>query len=511
MDRLQEVEHALSADLLRVAMLGAAPPRVADRYVVTRVLGSGASGVVVAAEDTRLRRSVALKLGTDTSHLAEARALAALDHPNVVRVHDVGEVVAALDGKDFRLSMVCMQLVDGRTLREWLRQQPRGWQEVLPAFLAAGRGLSAAHASKLVHRDFKLDNVLIRRDGVAQVIDFGFALTAKSAVWTSSGLQQIAGTYLYMAPEARLGQVTRRSDQYSFGVSMVEAFVGEPRPATGAPPPRVPKAVWVALGRATSTEAADRFPDMDELLQALESGSQSKETRPWLARALWATAVAGLLVGAGGMASGFQLDSLVLATWFASQATSNGTPAASPARAQDGGTPEPADQGIPDAHTDQASAGLAENVDVAQLPPVATLLEADVMDAGPPNRECPDATGVYQLTTRRLEGGLPTDAPYGRYHLQLTGEDPELRAVLTKTGAASGPNVPATLWDALENEEVSRLPDCSIALGARHGARSYRFVLFFRGSVGQSTFAAEGESRRGPFSGTVRITKMGRR
>lgn len=328
MDRLQEVEHALSADLLRVGMLGAAPPRVADRYVVTRVLGSGASGVVVAAEDMRLRRAVALKLGTDTSHLAEARALAALDHPNVVRVHDVGEVVATFDGRELRLSMVCMQLVDGLTLREWLRQQPRGWQEVLPVFLAAGRGLSAAHASKLVHRDFKLDNVLIRKDGVAQVIDFGFALTAKSAVWTSSGLQQIAGTFLYMAPEARLGQVTRRSDQYSFGVSMVEAFVGEPRPATGAPPAKLPKAVWAALGRATSTEAADRFPDMEALLQTLEIGARSDEPRPWFTRTLLATALAVLLVGAGGMASGFQLDSLVPATWFASPATSHGTPVA---------------------------------------------------------------------------------------------------------------------------------------------------------------------------------------
>lgn len=172
----------------RSAVGRAEPPRVADRYVVKRLLGRGASGVVVAAEDVRLRRTVALKLGlagADTSNLAEARALA-LRRSTIPTwfVSTMSERWTPRSmGPPFRLSLVCMQHVDGCTLRDWLHQESRSLREILAVFIAAGRGLAAAHASKLVHRDFKLDNVLIRTDGVAQVIDFGFALAARSTGW----------------------------------------------------------------------------------------------------------------------------------------------------------------------------------------------------------------------------------------------------------------------------------------------------------------------------------------
>src|SRR6185436_18248401 len=123
-----------------------------------------------------LDRKVALKLPLASAQegsegrvrlLREAQAMARLSHPNVVRVHDVGE----LEGQPY----VEMEYVQGQTLRRWVNAQPRSWREVLDVFLAAARGLSAAHAVGLVHRDFKPDNVLISENGEVRVTDFGLA------------------------------------------------------------------------------------------------------------------------------------------------------------------------------------------------------------------------------------------------------------------------------------------------------------------------------------------------
>ncbi|HEY0992175.1 MAG TPA: serine/threonine-protein kinase, partial [Kofleriaceae bacterium] len=132
------------------------------RYVVEEPLGQGGMGVVVAAHDPELARQVALKVVRpgvgDRPYrrrlVREARAMAQLEHANVVRVYDAGEV----DGEVF----VAMELVRGETLGQWLRASPRPWREVLARFIAAGRGLAAAHRAGLVHRDFKPDNVLVR-------------------------------------------------------------------------------------------------------------------------------------------------------------------------------------------------------------------------------------------------------------------------------------------------------------------------------------------------------------
>src|SRR5439155_767546 len=100
----------------------------------------------------------------------EAQAMAQMSHPNVVHVYDAG----ILDGQVF----VAMEFVEGQTLRRWLKEEPRSWYEVLEAFVSAGRGLAAAHAAGLVHRDFKPDNVLIGIDGRVRVTDFGLARSA---------------------------------------------------------------------------------------------------------------------------------------------------------------------------------------------------------------------------------------------------------------------------------------------------------------------------------------------
>jgi hypothetical protein len=142
------------APLMRSSDLGT---RTLGRYRIERELGAGGMGVVYAAFDPGLERRVALKIlgahGGDSSRLVrEARAMARLNHPNIITVHEVGQVA----GRDYGT----MELVDGGTLAEWLDGKPRSPREIVAAFLAAGRGLVAAHAVGIVHRDFKPHHVL---------------------------------------------------------------------------------------------------------------------------------------------------------------------------------------------------------------------------------------------------------------------------------------------------------------------------------------------------------------
>ncbi len=302
MDPISELENALGAELLRAGLLGAARPKIAGRYLIEKFLGRGATGLVVAALDDRLGRPVALKLGiatADTTMLAEARALALLDHPNVVRVHDVDLGNAVFDGTPFRLWLVSMQRVEGRNLRVWLQERRRTPPEIVRVFVDAGRGLAAAHAAKIVHRDVKPDNIFVREDGVAQVLDFGFAVPAASE--GQQARRESAGTEGYMAPEARDGRATRSSDQFAFGVSLVEAFTGEAQPAGRRAPEGVPAGVWRSLRRMTAHDPSRRFGDMNTAVEAL-----AREPRGglWKALLLGVTvlaAVAGVvLVGARG-------------------------------------------------------------------------------------------------------------------------------------------------------------------------------------------------------------------
>ncbi|HEU4729811.1 MAG TPA: serine/threonine-protein kinase, partial [Kofleriaceae bacterium] len=192
------------------------------RYRIDHELGAGAIGIVHAAFDPDLERRVALKVLRLVSPsreakerlLREARAMARLAHPNVVTVYEVGTA----NGRDF----IAMELIDGETLGAWLRSTRRTSHAIVGAFLAAGRGLAAAHAAAIVHRDFKPHNVLRGRDGRIVVTDFGLARDAAREVaeapeatpardvvavgspsplngLTASGA--LVGTPAYMAPE----------------------------------------------------------------------------------------------------------------------------------------------------------------------------------------------------------------------------------------------------------------------------------------------------------------------
>ncbi|MCA9694356.1 MAG: serine/threonine protein kinase, partial [Myxococcales bacterium] len=208
------------------------------RYRIVAPIGRGGFGVVYRAHDPQLDRDIALKLlRTDQSDaeararlLREARAAARIRHPNVVAIHDADEV----DGRVY----IAMELIDGHSLRAWLRAEERDWREVVDVFLAAGEGLRAAHDAGIVHRDFKPDNVLIERSGRVRVLDFGLAraslqddaaptkaMSARTeaqdltiSTVTRSGM--LIGTPAYMAPEQCRGQVAdARIDQFSFCVA----------------------------------------------------------------------------------------------------------------------------------------------------------------------------------------------------------------------------------------------------------------------------------------------------
>src|SRR5262245_13552108 len=156
------------------------PVRV-GRFILLEQLGVGAMGEIYAAYDERLDRRVALKLvrhGSDLTVradellLREAQALAQVSHPNVVQIYEAG----AHDGRLF----IAMELIRGQTLTQWLQDasqmpRPHRSREILRRFIAAGRGLEAAHAAGVAHRDFKPDNVLVGRDGRVCVVDFGLA------------------------------------------------------------------------------------------------------------------------------------------------------------------------------------------------------------------------------------------------------------------------------------------------------------------------------------------------
>src|SRR5262245_7723979 len=162
-----------------------APGSLVGRFVVIGTLGVGGMGTVLSAYDPVLNRKVALKtLRTDSNGaesesaarlVREAQAMARLQHPNVCTVYEIGTVGPRL--------FIAMELVEGSTLRPWMKES-RPWRDAVRMFVVAGRGLEAAHAAGLVHRDFKPDNVLLGSDGRPRVSDFG--VVSLRARWNGS-------------------------------------------------------------------------------------------------------------------------------------------------------------------------------------------------------------------------------------------------------------------------------------------------------------------------------------
>jgi tetratricopeptide (TPR) repeat protein len=335
----------------------AAPARIGP-YVVLERLGAGGMGVVYAAWDPRLHRKLAVKVigeragsrvrGAAPRLAREARALARLTHPNVVAVYDVGTLA---EGRVY----VAMELVDGVTLRRWQRATVRSIGEIVDMYVHAGRGLAAAHARGLVHRDFKPDNVLVDAEGRVRVLDFGLAIglqdphvdaddtieshaSEPTARLTATGV--VIGTPAYMAPEQlRNRPVDARADQFAFCVALYEAIFGR-RPFAGrsigeladaialgeigVPPEARAMPRWLrrALVRGLKADPADRFASMDALLSALVRGRQRGLGRVAM------LGLAGAALGAailGGVGSPARLDHCTTASARVESAWSSGT------------------------------------------------------------------------------------------------------------------------------------------------------------------------------------------
>ena len=327
-----------------------------NRYVILQPLGRGGTAAVYAAYDPELDRKVALKFllpaaseGTDSNALQarlllEARAMARISHPNVVTLYQVG---TAPEGRIY----LAMELVEGGSMSAWLKAEKRGWREIVDVICQAGEGLAAAHHADMIHRDFKIDNVLVRKDGRAQVTDFGIVWAARdrtpseeretapvtrkrrdtSMVKTPSQAPSLSfprltetgsmlGTPGYMAPEQYTmdAPLDVRTDVFGFCATLYRALYGkrafegehldEVADATlhgrvREPPPRadVPRWIHKIILWGLSVDPNDRPASMEVVLAALRNDPARRQRR-WIAASVAALAV--VAVGLGVRASG---------------------------------------------------------------------------------------------------------------------------------------------------------------------------------------------------------------
>jgi tRNA A-37 threonylcarbamoyl transferase component Bud32/tetratricopeptide (TPR) repeat protein len=351
-----------------------------DRFVVLGLVGRGGMSEVYAAYDPKLDRKVAIKLlrANDAPKdqrqrlLREAQAIAKLQHPNVVVVFDVGTYRESL--------FLAMEYVDGRTVGAWLKASPRTPRRILEVYLAAGRGLAAAHAAGLVHRDFKPDNVMVTRDGQVRVMDFGLATEARrggdsAAVPTGTIARTMMGTPAYMAPEQFAGGPTdARTDQFAFCVSLHEALTGE-RPfagetvlgimtsvAAGEISPALAKSgvpSWrrKVLLRGLATDPNARYPSMNALLAALHTDPTARPRR-LAAAGLAVAAFSVALWGAGHRRTAAPVDRC---SGGAERLATAWDPPGAPSRRR--GAVERAFQGTRDSFAAQAFAAVSRYLD----------------------------------------------------------------------------------------------------------------------------------------------------
>ncbi len=255
-----------------------------DRYKLGEELGRGGMGVVYRAHDTVLDRDVAVKLMNQTGLgtegrarlLSEAQAVAKLNHPNIVTVHDAGEI----DGTPY----IVMELVEGESLYQ---HPPGGFEGMLAMIKDVSAALKHAHSHEIIHRDLKPENIIIEPDGTAKLMDFGLARSMATRVSVEG---EIVGTVFYIAPEVAMGQdLDGRADLYSLGVILYELAAGElpfvhedplsvvsqHLHATVLPPraknPEIPPVMEELILQLLSKDPADRPDSAAALLKLLEN------------------------------------------------------------------------------------------------------------------------------------------------------------------------------------------------------------------------------------------------
>ena len=315
----QHIQEDVDKPWKTVGTSGVAP----CRFKLLDELGMGGMGIVFAAYDVELERKVAIKfvrprapetISADQERawlMREARAMAQISHPNVLAVHDVGTLGDQM--------FIAMEYVEGMTLSQWLKSQDRPWRDVLSMFIQAGRGLAAAHARGILHRDFKPENVLVDRDGRVRLVDFGLARFANpvkngqretetpqgqgdiknmqyhAALGVRTTQGKFLGTPAYMAPEQLMGEpVDERTDQYGFCVALFQGLYGKlPFNAEnmGALLERirhcrvnavpklscVPPSLHQAVMRGMNPNPAQRFSSIEVLLEQLEQQSAVRQ------------------------------------------------------------------------------------------------------------------------------------------------------------------------------------------------------------------------------------------
>jgi serine/threonine-protein kinase len=262
---------------------------VFGHYRIVSLIGSGGMGTLYRARDERLDREVALKfLPSDLSAerkprerlLAEARAVAALNHPNVCAIHEIAETA---DGRMF----FAMPLYDGITLKEKLRQGPLSIEEAVSTAIQIARGLAAAHARGIVHRDVKPGNVMLSPDGTVRLLDFGLAIPIDAIRVNSNSTR---GTVAYMSPQQARGEpIDARSDLWSLGVVLYEMIAGsrpfnrrnsapileqifhsDPEPLS-AYRQEIPAALSRIVKRLLQRDPMKRFESAEQLIDDLQS------------------------------------------------------------------------------------------------------------------------------------------------------------------------------------------------------------------------------------------------
>ena len=413
-------------------------------FVIVGTVGAGGMGEVYRARDSRLHRDVAIevlsKAGADAARrfTGEAQAASALNHPNIVTVYDVG----AHDDVPYIVS----ELVDGTSLRSVLQRAPLPVREVLDLAVQMSEGLAAAHASGIVHRDFKPENVMVTHEGRVKILDFGLALvgsrdgqaTPLDATLTQTGI--IVGTIPYMSPEqARGAAVDYRTDQFSFGLTLYElvtgrrAFQKETAPQTLASiledepesilklNPRVPAPLRWTIERCLAKDPRQRYESTTDLARelrtlrdrvadfsAVSEAPESRAIRPRpLAIAATAVAVAaaaavGLLFGRAGGDGGQLLDRYRF-TPLATEAGYQSSPAWSP----DG--------------KNLAYVAAVDGVLQVFMRAVGSPLRAQVTHAGFDCQDpfwSPDGTRIYFVSLARDRNGL--------WSISTVGGDPDL-------------------------------------------------------------------------------------
>lgn len=276
----------------------------AGRYRIIQELGRGGMGVVYKAQDTKLKRTVALKfLPHELTHIPEikerfireAQAAAALDHPNICTVYEFDEA----EEKTF----ISMAYIDGRSLKKKIDSGPLEISEALKLAIQAAEGLQEAHRKGVVHRDIKSANIMVTDKGQAKIMDFGLARVSGTTLMTQEGMTM--GTIAYMSPEQARGEgVDHRTDIWSFGVVLYEMFGGRlpfkgefdqavvysilhenPKPVTDVRP-EIPMSIGQVVAKALEKNRDKRYQSIDDLVEDLRSISEGIEPEGMRAR-LW--------------------------------------------------------------------------------------------------------------------------------------------------------------------------------------------------------------------------------